>query len=80
MKRLLPLIALASSVALVTQAIDSQKVLGISPELVVKYSGNVFECFDGSRTIPISAVNDDYCDCPGDGSDEPGKCFTSKIV
>lgn len=30
-----------------------------------------FTCFDGSRTLPFSVVNDDYCDCP-DASDEPG--------
>lgn len=30
-----------------------------------------FKCFDGSRTLPFSYVNDDYCDCP-DASDEPG--------
>lgn len=30
-----------------------------------------FQCLDGSGTLPLSAVNDNYCDCP-DGSDEPG--------
>lgn len=34
-------------------------------------SGKNFVCLDGSKTIPFSQVNDDYCDC-ADGSDEPG--------
>ena len=34
----------------------------------------LFTCKDGSRTLSIGQVNDDYCDCD-DGSDEPGTCM-----
>ncbi|KAJ1674756.1 hypothetical protein EV182_002625 [Spiromyces aspiralis] len=49
-------------------------VRGVSPELLSRYQPNsdhTFQCLDGSKVIPYSRVNDDYCDCP-DGSDEPG--------
>jgi len=45
---------------------------GVSITNKVFYDSSVdFTCLDGSKTIPFSYVNDDYCDCP-DGSDEPG--------
>ncbi|KAG0296507.1 hypothetical protein BGZ96_009326 [Linnemannia gamsii] len=47
---------------------------GVSPsnaKLYVPDNVNNWSCLDGSKTIPFSAVNDDYCDCI-DGSDEPG--------
>ncbi|KAF9320731.1 hypothetical protein BGZ91_004674 [Linnemannia elongata] len=47
---------------------------GVSPsnaKLYVPDSGSNWSCLDGSKIIPFSAVNDDYCDCV-DGSDEPG--------
>lgn len=33
---------------------------------------NTFRCRDGSNVIRLNQVNDDYCDCQQDGSDEPG--------
>ncbi|KAI8874175.1 hypothetical protein GQ42DRAFT_159948 [Ramicandelaber brevisporus] len=51
------------------------RVFGVPPELQSRYvpgPHGYFTCADGHTEIPFSAVNDDYCDCPGDGSDEPG--------
>jgi len=57
-----------------SNAIKVDKLLGVPDEKLEFYKpqeGDVFKCLDGSKVIPYSAVNDDYCDCP-DGSDEPG--------
>ena len=70
---LLPVL-LSLSVPFPAQASPSPKVKGVHPSLYPKYvpkSSNTWSCLDGSLSIPWSAVNDDYCDCP-DGSDEPG--------
>ncbi|XP_067846343.1 glucosidase 2 subunit beta-like isoform X2 [Heptranchias perlo] len=45
---------------------------GVSPSNQQFYDETKpFTCFDGSKTIPLDRVNDDYCDCK-DASDEPG--------
>jgi hypothetical protein len=45
---------------------------GVPADRQTLYQGkSTFDCRDGSKSIAISLVNDDYCDC-FDGSDEPG--------
>lgn len=42
---------------------------------IMKYFPNAngkFTCFQTKEEIDYVRVNDDYCDCPEDGSDEPG--------
>jgi len=47
-------------------------VRGVEMKFQSFYNPNQdFTCLDGSKTIPFSSVNDDYCDC-ADGTDEPG--------
>lgn len=33
---------------------------------------SVIKCRDGSKKFDKARINDEFCDCPGDGTDEPG--------
>lgn len=50
----------------------TSSTLGVDPKQESLFANKLFKCFDGSKSISISSVNDDYCDCL-DGSDEPGR-------
>jgi protein kinase C substrate 80K-H len=52
-------------------AVYGVEVKGIPRSSFYLYSEDSFNCKDGSLSIPINRVNDDFCDC-ADGSDEPG--------
>ena len=59
-------------------------VVGIQPNLLMNYApnrDNNFKCLSNSKEIPFDWVNDDYCDCEEDGSDEPatGACQNGKF-
>lgn len=48
---------------------------GIRDQNINKYfptANSKFVCFATREEIDFTKVNDDYCDCPTDGSDEPG--------
>ncbi|KAK3825906.1 MAG: glucosidase II beta subunit-like-domain-containing protein [Benniella sp.] len=70
----LPLVATLALSVVITKAVEGSVPRGVSPSsahLYVPDKASQWRCLDGSKTIPFSAVNDDYCDCK-DGSDEPG--------
>ncbi|XP_076246279.1 uncharacterized protein LOC143186483 [Calliopsis andreniformis] len=48
---------------------------GTRDQDIAKYLPNLhgkFVCFTSKTEIDFFKINDDYCDCPVDGSDEPG--------
>ena len=70
MELLLPVCTLLAVLQLTTSA----SIRGVPPSLHSVYdaSSDAFKCLDGSKSLPWSRINDNYCDCV-DGSDEPGK-------
>ncbi|XP_018017995.1 uncharacterized protein LOC108674546 [Hyalella azteca] len=45
--------------------------IGVSKDLEVMNDKTIFRCFKSGMIISAKQVNDNYCDCPEDGSDEP---------
>lgn len=73
--RIMKLYSVILAFLVVLSDINSSEVprpRGVSLSRASLYNSNGnFLCFDNSKTIPFTQVNDDYCDCL-DGSDEPG--------
>ncbi|KAK7552159.1 glucosidase II beta subunit-like protein-domain-containing protein [Phyllosticta citricarpa] len=68
------LLLLGSAIAPAARAAESSsRPRGVGPEFAKYYKDpNNFACISHpSIVLPVSRLNDDYCDCP-DGSDEPG--------
>ncbi|CAI5738326.1 unnamed protein product [Hyaloperonospora brassicae] len=68
--------------SLVAHASSSEQWRGISPQMLQKLrTVSSFHCDDRRQQLPLSRLNDNYCDC-ADGSDEPGTsaCSHTKAV
>ena len=51
------------------------KIIGVDTKLrhlYVPNEDNLFKCMSSNKMIPFEWINDNFCDCVLDGSDEPG--------
>lgn len=75
----------SSSFQVSASSSSSSNIRGIMSELREQYdkavntAANTFTCLDGSKTMKLSRVNDQHCDC-ADGSDEPGSSACTTVA
>ena len=88
---LLIFFTLTTTPTIATKTNDNQKpkvvkhFLGVDPLFQHKYSRDdddekKFACNDGKTIIDFTKVNDNFCDCREDGSDEPGTNACSHAI
>eukprot|EP01097_Dermamoeba_algensis_P009571 TRINITY_DN6781_c0_g1_i1.p1 TRINITY_DN6781_c0_g1~~TRINITY_DN6781_c0_g1_i1.p1 ORF type:complete len:232 (-),score=51.63 TRINITY_DN6781_c0_g1_i1:72-767(-) len=51
---------------------------GVHPKDASRYSAVTYKCKGGERSLPRHQLNDDFCDCPLHGDDEPGTSACSE--
>lgn len=68
-------LALTSFIIDMASFLSFNRFRGIRLRDVELYSSKfkrLFTCIKGGKEISFNKINDDFCDCPEDGSDEPG--------
>ncbi|RQM30778.1 hypothetical protein B5M09_004886 [Aphanomyces astaci] len=72
------LLAVAAMTAVKECTASEERILyGLKPDFRARIAfASSLTCDSGTKTIPVSSVNDDYCDCR-DGTDEPGTAACS---
>ncbi|KAF0721888.1 hypothetical protein AaE_009999, partial [Aphanomyces astaci] len=72
------LLAVAAMTAVKECTASEERILyGLKPDFRARVAiASSLTCDSGTKTIPVSSVNDDYCDCR-DGTDEPGTAACS---
>ncbi len=58
----------------ILQQLSCIDIKGVSPERQLLYKSDELYCpGNKSKRLTPEMINDDFCDCPEDGFDEPGR-------